>query len=231
MRRDFPGARDLSAAALLLPAFAVVWLAVRTAAPPTPGELQASDPIVQGVNAWIGLWGIPLAGLICAAAWLWLAAPGSREISSAADQAGWALALVALLGAIGILSGRSTLPDFVPPEESAAAGLLLGLGAAIIEEALFRLTLLPVSHEILHRVLSPLAAAALSIVVTSVSFALAHEIGPGAGVWSASHFAVRFLFPGCIMSALAFRPGPAFPVALHCSLHLVIPFVFQSPRS
>jgi hypothetical protein len=124
------------------------------------------------------------------------------------------------------------LPEFIPSEESAAPGLALGLSAGLLEEAIFRFTLLAVFYLLARRWMAPLPAAALGIAIASFAFAIAHEAAeaaaPGAHAFNAAHFLTRLIFPGCVMSCLFFRPGPSFILALHWSAHLVIPLLFVS---
>ena len=232
MRASVPLARDcvadakVSAAALVLLMFLSLWLALSWLVPATPAELRASDPLVQLIDALTGLWIVPIATLCICGWWLLRAPPRRTDILEALSHTAWAVALVAPLALIALSTGRHPLPPFVPQEESARAGLLLGVSAAIIEEAIFRLALLPLCCAFLKRQLSATGAWIGAIALTSLAFALSHEMGPGAGSVSIAHVAVRFLVPGCLMGALFVRPGPAFPVALHCAMHVIIPFLF-----
>jgi len=120
-----------------------------------------------------------------------------------------------------------TLPSFVPPEESARPGFTQGLAAGLFEEVLFRLMILPLSYRALLRRLSPRHAAPIAILVTSLAFAISHELGPGAAQFRVDHFITRFAFPGALMSAAYFVPGPAFIIAAHSTAHLLIPILFS----
>ena len=120
--------------------------------------------------------------------------------------------------------GPRPVPWFVPPEESACPGLFLGYTAALLEETVFRMALLPVAFGLLATRMRRGRAAAIAVGVTGLAFALSHEAGPSG--FNAAHAATRFLFPGCFMSALWLRPGPPYPVALHCALHVVIPSLY-----
>lgn len=117
------------------------------------------------------------------------------------------------------------LPDFVPPEESARAGMALGVAAGVLEEAVFRIALLAPLVLWLRRRATPRAAAAIAVGVSALAFALSHELGPGAGPFDPRFFAVRFLLPGCAMGAL-FLFRPAFLVSLHASAHVAIALLF-----
>jgi hypothetical protein len=129
-----------------------------------------------------------------------------------------ALALRALVGA--------HLPAFVPPEESAAPGLSAGLAAGLIEEVLIRLAVLPVALALARRVLDPLAAGAVAVLIAAAVFVLLHQVGPGAAPFMPVYAATRFLFPGALMSVAALYPGPAFVCTAHCAAHLLIPLLF-----
>src|SRR4029453_14323036 len=114
----------------------------------------------------------------------------------------------------------------VPPEESSAPGMALGVGAGMLEEAGFRLGLPAVGFRFARRHCSPVRAEALAVLVTSLAFALSHELGPGSPGFDPRIFATRFIVPGCLMSGLFFRPGPSFLLTLHCSLHVGIALLF-----
>lgn len=107
------------------------------------------------------------------------------------------------------------LPSFVPPEESALPGSALGLGAGVLEEAVFRLGVLAAVLLVLRRAMAARAAATVAVVLTALAFAASHELGPGAGAFDPYFFATRFIIPGCVMSTLFLKPGPAFLVTLH----------------
>jgi hypothetical protein len=132
---------------------------------------------------------------------------------------------VAVAGALAIRAiGGPHLPPFVPSEESAAPGLGLGLSAGLLEEAAFRFALVPLIYFAARRVMPSLAAAILAIVLTGFAFALSHELG--AEPFDPAHFATRVVFPGCVMSALFFRPGPALILGAHWTAHIAIYLLF-----
>lgn len=116
------------------------------------------------------------------------------------------------IGAIPILS-------IIPPEESAEPGILLGLGAGISEEVIFRLMIVPVAYTLALQVTKPQMAMVVAILVTGVLFALGDEIGPGAGQFQWEHFVTRFVSAGSLMSVLFFWPGPAFVISMHSRAH------------
>ncbi len=227
---DFEG--DVSAAGVFLAAVAGLLVALFALTPPTPDQLAASDPLVQLAAATTGLWSIPVISLLPALVW-WRLCPVRRP---ALTRAGWriaaALGLVAIfLPALRLVSGPS-LPSFVPPEESARPGLALGLGAALIEEGLFRLGLLAGLYVLTRRFFrSDVTAAAAAIAVTALVLAAAHEIGPGAGAFEWQYCATRVLVLGGAMGVLFFRPGPSFLVALHSAAHVGIALLFPGVRA
>ncbi len=218
---------EVSAAALLFLPFVGLFLVLRGVAPPTSEHLLASDPLIQLVGAYAGLWAIPVLSALPALAWVALLHPSRAALSRAARGVLGGLAVVAVgLPLLRLLVGPA-LPAFVPPEEGAMAGIALGVGAGIIEEAIFRLGLLAALFLVARRALSPRWAGAFAVVVTSLAFALSHELGPGAGTFDPRFFATRFVVPGCLMSLLFFRPGPSFLVSLHSASHVGIALLFS----
>lgn len=222
---------DVSAAAVAFCGFAAVFVALWLAAPPSAAQRAVSDPLIQLVDATIGLWAIPVLCVLPALGWAAIQPPSREALVRSARGAFAAIALAGVgLPLLRVLVGPS-LPSFVPPEESAAPGLLLGLGAGVLEEAIFRLGLLATVFVLAKRVTTNAAAGALAIVSTGLAFALAHELGPGAGPFELRFFLTRFLIPGCGMSLLFFRPGPAFLVFLHATAHVGIALLFTGTAS
>jgi len=218
---------DVSAAALLFLSFPILFLVLWAVAPPTPANLLASDPLIQLVAGHAGLWAIPVLSSLPALAWISLSPPSRSSVARAGCAALGGVGVAALGLLLLRLGAGPTLPDFVPPEESARAGITLGVGAGIVEEAVFRLGLLASAFLLARRVLPPPWAGVLAVVTTALAFAWSHEIGPGAGPFNAHFFATRFVVPGCLMSLLFFRPGPSFLVTLHCSAHVGIALLFR----
>jgi membrane protease YdiL (CAAX protease family) len=223
-----------SAAALVLLGALVVWCGLAWASPVTVAQVRCSDPLVQLVTSVAGPW---VVGVLAVAVLLahmarraprrlvrWSLGVGGSDVRAAALAALMAGAIVAGGLALARVLGPRPVPWFVPPEESACPGLFLGYTAALLEETIFRMALLPAAFGLLVARMTRWRAAALAVVATGLAFALSHEVGPAE--FNGAHAATRFLFPGCIMSALWLRPGPPYPVALHCALHLVIPFVY-----
>lgn len=216
----------VSAAAVLFLPFVVFFLALWWIAPPTSAHILASDPLVQLVNSYAGIWAIPLVAALPALAWTVVLPPSRAALGRAVPGVLGGLAVAAVgLPLLRLLAGP-TLPGFVPPEESAFAGITLGVGAGIMEEAVFRLGLLSVVFLAGCRVLGRRRAGAVAVVLTAFAFALSHELGPGAGTFDARYFAMRFMAPGCVMSVLFFRPGPSFVVTLHSAAHVGIALLF-----
>ncbi len=218
---------DVSAAALLFLPFVGLFLVLWAVAPPTSAHLLASDPLVQLVDACAGLWAIPVLSALPALAWVALSPPSRLALSRAVRGALGGLAVAAVgLPLLRLLVGPA-LPAFVPPEESAVAGIALGVGAGITEEAVFRLGILAAVFLVARRAWSPRWAGAFAVVVTALAFALSHELGPGSGAFDAWFFATRFVVPGGLMSLLFFQPGPSFLVTLHSASHVGIALLFS----
>lgn len=212
------------AAALVLLAALGLWCGFAWWSSPTLAQVRCSDPLVQVMTSLTGLWIVPVLATAMVLAHL----TGHSLRRSDVEAAAFAVVMGAGIVAGGLLLanavGPRPVPWFVPPEESACPGLFLGYTAALLEEAIFRMGVLPVVFALLGTRLARGRAAAIAVVVTGFAFALSHETG--AAGFNAAHAATRFLFPGCFMSALWLRPGPPYPVALHCALHVVIPSLY-----
>ena len=216
----------LSAAALVLQPFVLLYLVLLLGSPITTAERATADPLVQLVLHWAGPLAIPACAVAVAGVWWRIRRPTAADLRAALRLAAIALPLAALgLGLARYVLGP-TLPAFIPPEESARPGMVLGLGAGVIEEVVFRLVLLPALFTIAQSATSTRSAALAAVVTTGFAFALMHEVGPGAGTFTPAYFLDRVLFPGILMSVLAFWPGAAFVVALHCSAHVILPLLF-----
>jgi hypothetical protein len=232
-----PTLEDISAAALVVQPFAVLVAVLLVVAPPNVLELRASDPIIQSL-AQIGartlrlrsdLLLVPILSVVTSIAWLVVARPSRACLRRAVELAGSAVLLALVAIPLLRLAVGPSLPTFIPPEESARPGVALGLAAGLVEELAFRLTLLPALLLLLARRQSLTSAAviAVAIAVTSIGFAAAHEIGPGAGEFSLAFFLDRLVLPGALMSVAFFWPGPAFIVTLHCMAHVLLPLLFR----
>lgn len=92
-----------------------------------------------------------------------------------------------------IAHGITLLGASSPPPLDLA--LLLGVGAGLYEEILFRLLLLPLAYTLLHRFMGVDRFWALvsSVILSSLLFAAYHHVGPLAEPYVASAFAFRFL--------------------------------------
>ena len=224
--RMAPAPGEIGAAATVLAPFVALAAALLATAPPTAEQRLAADPVIRWIDAWGGTWlPVAIAGTICLA-WRLAASPSGDELAQALRLAlAGALAATLVALALRVVFG-SHLPAAIPPEESAAPGLALGLAAGTLEEAVFRLVALPLLLGIGLRVFDERAAPLLAIAATGLLFALAHQLSPDADAVT-RHFVVRMLIPGAAMSALFLRPGPAFVVSAHATAHLWIPALFR----
>ena len=201
---------DFAAAAVVAQPFTIYLVVMRFARPPTPDEWSHADPILR----FLPLWLIPAMGVIAAIVWIRLARP---TLGRALRLALFGILVgVAICGVLRAIYGHQ-LPRFVPPEESAAPGLLLNMSAGYTEEIIFRIALLPALLIGLRRV--PLGML-LAVALTGLAFALSHDVHLDA------HFATRFLIPGCAFSLAALLISPSFLVTAHCTAHILIPLLF-----
>ena len=212
-----------AAALVLLPALAL-WGALAWTSSVTVAQVQCSDPLVQAAIRYAGLWIVPVLAIATALGHMAGGEPRGSDVRAAAFAMAMGAAVVAGGLVVAQVVGPRPVPWFVPPEESACPGLFLGYTAGFLEETIFRMALLPVAFGLLATRMARRPAAATAVVLTGLLFALSHEVG--AAGFNAAHAVTRFLFPGCFMSALWLRPGPPYPVALHCALHLVIPSLY-----
>lgn len=206
--------------------FVLAYGAIAALFPPSDEQLQLADPLVLWLFPLGGVWFVPVISILTTVPWLIIANPDRNDLRSALLYAlAGVLIALGVAAAIRVVGGPS-LPSFVPPEESAAPGLALGLGAGIIEEALFRFAVLPLTYLFLQRKAGRLMATITAIFVTGVLFAVSHEFGPGAGEFNRVYFATRVLIPGMAMSLMFLLVHPAFMVSAHCAAHIAIYWLF-----
>jgi membrane protease YdiL (CAAX protease family) len=211
---------EVAAAALVLQPFVGLCAVLVLLDPPTPAELAAADPLVRALVMATSPWALPLTGAVAGVVWWRVGRPDADAAARAWRLAAMAsVVVVAVLASVRVVGGPA-LPAVVPPEEGARPGIVLGLGAGILEEAVFRLGVLPM-------LLLGTRRRVLAVILTSLAFALAHDLVPGAPAFSTAHFLARFLLPGMLMSSLCLWPGFAFVFALHCGAHVLLPFLFR----
>lgn len=217
-------ARDVVVAAWLVQPFTLYLFVMRWLAPATAANWRRADPILGFLPHDVVLWLVPVLGVVAVAVWTSRARPARAELGRALRD-GALGAVVAVLIAVTLrLVWGSTLPTFIPSEESAGPGALLSMTAGYGEEIVFRLALLPSLYLLLRRRASPNVSVALAVLATGLAFAVAHQLGPGAS--PPAYFATRFLFPGCVMSVVFLRVSPTFLVVAHCTAHLLMPLLF-----
>ena len=211
------------AAALSLPFVLLVGALLRTI-PPTSAERAGADPLIKLLR---GAGPVLPITLTIAVAWLALSRPRAPQLRRGLIQAlAGAVAAVAATLVIFALAG-ATLPSFIPPEESARAGLTNGVAAGLVEESAFRLALLPLFYALARRRLALYPAIIVAAIGTGLLFSLAHELGPASAPFALGYLATRALVPGMAMSLIALRVSPAFIVSAHCTAHLMIPALFS----
>ncbi len=222
-------ADEISSAALLTIPFVLLYGVYALALPLTPAQVDASDAIVRVALDCGGVWTIAFVTLLTVVAWAVSAPPSFATVVSSIRRAVQTIAVVGAGMILLRLFIGPQLPGFIPPEESAEPGLVLGLGAGLIEEALFRLGVLPAALAVANRWLVPRAwlAAVVAALVTGVTFAVAHEIGANSGPFTLVYLVDRVFLPGMLFSLAAIRFGWTVPVVGHCFAHVMMPLLFH----
>ncbi len=219
--RRGPEPAHVAMAALVGVPFAVYAIVLHLVAPPTASEWAAADPILVLAPHALSMYAFPIAGLVAAAVW-WRIARPARDVVRESLRDALIGAGVAIVGALALrLAVGSVLPSWIPPEESAAPGLGLGMTAGYGEEVVCRLIVMPAIYFALRS--RTRAAGPIAIVVTALFFAVWHL--PGEPAFSARFFLTRFAMPGCFMSVV-WLASPSAIVAGHSAAHLVIPQLF-----
>ena len=216
---------EFSVAALCAVPFLAIVLVLHFADPATMMEKLHADPLLEPLETLLGTFAVPMLSVAAIMAWLLRTRPARPELQTGLRDAaiGAVLSLTATL-TIRVIAGPE-LPSFIPPEESARPGMLLGLSAGLIEEVFFRLGTLPLLYFALRRRAGEGRARVAAIITTGLLFALSHELS--GAEFRPDLFVTRTLLPGCVMSLLCFVLSPAAVVALHCTAHLAIPFLFR----
>jgi len=141
----------------------------------------------------------------------------------------WAFAGIAFsasaLVAIYLVNGP-VIPAFIPPEESAQSGMLLGLSAGMFEEVVLRMMVLPFLLAFLCTKFSFNIAALLSALFIGVLFTLSHELA--GDPFNMRYFITRFLIPGFVMTLVFIRVHPAAMLSGHSASHILIALLFVS---
>ncbi len=201
---------------------------------PTPGNLQWADPLIKILPIQASIWLTILSSIVLGgASFCWLGSKALLKNTPFIQIGAGIAAAMAVAITIRILVG-DVLPSFVPAEESSKPGFLYGMVAGYGEEVLFRMVLTPVfffgtywllrARKHRNRVL---LAATVAIVLTAVAFVLLHEAGEADGTIVWPLVATRFFVPGLVMGALFFLFGPGFVVAMHATMHIMIPLLFH----
>jgi len=224
VERELPARQDVAAAAVLASPFSLYLIALRFLAPPTESQWARADPILHILPRTPTTWLVPLAGLALAGLWWTTARPDRFSMVRAGRRAALGAIVATVLIVAMRLGAGSTMPAFIPSEESAGPGFLLSMTAGLGEELLFRLAMLPLLLAVFETQMGRFRAVLGAVVLTGLGFALLHELGPGE--WSPAFFTTRFLLPGCAMSLGYVLVEPSFVVTAHAVAHLLIPWLF-----
>lgn len=216
---------DVAVAAMALQPFGLLLGASFALRGLSPRQLDGADPLIRLLGA-AGVPGIVLAGFVLGAAWWSAVRPGPEAVRRGLRQGAAAVGVVTLGMAFARILIGPSLPAFLPPEESARPGLVGGLAAGVLEEAVFRLMALPALLVACASVRSLTRRFLVASLAVGVIFAISHEMGPGAERFALAHFVARLVFPGFLMSIGCRWPGVTFVVSGHCAAHVLLPVFF-----
>ena len=185
-----------------------------------PPRTLVAQSLMQGLFGWIGASGhwLPLAALVLTLL-AWQVASGGRWRLRPWVPA--AMVAESLLLAVPLL----VLKKLVYPGEAGpplAAGALLGLGAAVYEELVFRLYLIAALTTLIVGVArAPLKSAMIAIIAAdALIFAACHFQPIGADLWSWSSFVVRALAGG-YLALIYITRGLGIATGCHATHNLV----------
>lgn len=215
---------SMAQAGICLSPWLLLLLVLQLISPASTGEFAQSDPLVRALGIPLATWTTVVLGGISAAYWIVSARPSSNVVVhgvlwGALGAVFAAIVLLALYWVVG-----PAIPGFIPPEESSASGLLLGLTAGTLEEILFRMVLAPTIFMALASRKRLFVAIAISAVVVGLAFALSHEVA--GDPFNIRYFLTRFLIPGVGMSMVYFVIHPATMVCGHIAAHVFIAWLF-----
>jgi len=210
---------ETSAAAVAIQPFVLYALALWIFAPSSEAHWANVDPILKIVPCTVMLAFVVVVGFASPVVMTRIARPEKRAFAWAAIGVVFGMGLALVLRAIV----GSTLPAFIPSEESAKPGPTLNMMAGVAEEVLFRLALLTATYVFLAKRTTRVTAVLVSALISGVAFALLHHVGPGAS--SVAWFMTRTLIPGFAFNVV-YLVRPSFLVCAHCAAHIAIPLVF-----
>ncbi len=206
--------------------FALYTLILVLTTTPTEAHWLYADPILKIFPKAITIWGILIFFSLLFFKWRSLKPLQPQAFFSSLKHILSGILVVALVLIIMRLITGPHMPTFIPAEESAKPGYLLGMAAGLVEELIFRLTLTPFLFFVLRKWLGLHWSVFITIIIVALSFALLHEVGSGAGPFISQHFITRFMIPGVVMGLAVFYISPIFVVTVHCAAHIMIPLLF-----
>ena len=110
----------------------------------------------------------------------------------------------------------------------ASTQIVAFVGAGVYEEVLFRLCLVPAAYGFFRLFEIPRRGSAISAVLaTSVVFAVAHYVGPGADSFTLFSFSFRAM-AGVFFAGLFFLRGFGITVGAHAAYDLMVGVLFAS---
>ncbi len=189
-------------------------------------EFQRSDPLVRFFGYPATTVATLVGGIGLCLLWWRRRRPGFPAIRASMKWAVASSAAVALALAVTAAVHGPKIPSFIPPEESAEAGLLLGQTAGMFEEVVFRLLLLPLAISLLGRRLPYHTKTLVASLAIGILFAASHELA--GAPFQFRYFATRLLVPGFGMSLAFTRVHPAALLSAHATAHIVIALLFTS---
>jgi hypothetical protein len=184
--------RPIYCLAVLLPLAAVYEIGIRIAADGWPPRTLLAHSVLQGLLGWIGATGrwLPAAALVVTLL-VWQTRTGSRWRVRPWIVGGMLVEGLILAAPLLVLK-KMLLPD-ADRSADPAVGLLLGLGAGVYEELLFRFYLIALLSGLCIGLLRLPAhiAAPLIVIADAAIFAACHFRPIGADAWTWASAIVR----------------------------------------
>ena len=229
--------RPLASLAFLVPLLFIYEVGVYWFGKNDPEALRnGADYWMRGALSAVGLssvWLLPLMLMFVLFSWHVLVRdPWRVRAGTMVGMLAESLLFACCLVAIGQV--HSSVFGAMPEVKDLAIGLpastqiVAFVGAGVYEEVLFRLCLVPAAYGFFRLFEIPRRGSAISAVLaTSVVFAVAHYVGPGADSFTLFSFSLRAM-AGVFFAGLFFLRGFGITVGAHAAYDLMVGVLFAS---